>query len=410
MPTLRLLTPTIIALLGALAAQAGSSGLIVTFENIPNRIRRDNPELAAARFRIAEARGHLRQAGRLPNPELGVGLEHNHRFQEGSFEFELSQRFPVTDRLLREKTISALEVRTAEAEVTEVERQLVASARSTLVEVLALRQQRQLRQEQAAVAKALVEFVSKAAEAGELSAIDAGQARLDAARYPAEIRQLTAQEVAALGSLKPLLGMKTNEVLNVTGSLPPATLPDDEIDLARRPDYQARQLAAQAAREGVSLEEARRYEDIEAGLAAGLERSEDAPEGFETEGIVGLRLKVALPFWDKNEGNIEAAKARAERHQHEIKALAHQIRHEADAARREMAEWNKMINEISDSLLPLAAEQAAQSQTAYRDGFADLQTVLRAREQELQLAASQIEALRNFHLARIRFEAAIAKP
>ena len=34
----------------------------------------------------------------------------------------------------------------------------------------------------------------------------------------------------------------------------------------------------------------------------------------------------------------------------------------------------------------------------------------RAREQELKLADSRIEALRSFHLARIRFETAIAKP
>jgi cobalt-zinc-cadmium efflux system outer membrane protein len=75
-----------------------------------------------------------------------------------------------------------------------------------------------------------------------------------------------------------------------------------------------------------------------------------------------------------------------------------------------MAEWLKMLREITDTLLPLAAEQASQAETAYRDGFTDLQAVLRAREQQLQLASSRIEALRNFHVARVRFEAAIAKP
>ena len=75
-----------------------------------------------------------------------------------------------------------------------------------------------------------------------------------------------------------------------------------------------------------------------------------------------------------------------------------------------MAEWIRMLQEITGTLLPLAAEQAEAAESAYRQGFADLTTVLRAREQELKLAHSRIEALRSFHLARIRFETAIAKP
>ena len=75
-----------------------------------------------------------------------------------------------------------------------------------------------------------------------------------------------------------------------------------------------------------------------------------------------------------------------------------------------MAEWIKMLQEITGNLLPLAAEQAQAAESAYREGLADLPTVLRAREQELKLADSRIEALRSFHLARIRFETAIARP
>ena len=391
-------------------AEAGSSGLIVTFESIPNRVRRDNPDLAAARLRVQEALGRMTQAGRRRNPELEAGFEHNHEFREGRVEFALLQKFPVTNRLRLEKDVSITELKAAEAEIEEVERRLIARARAGLVDVLALRQQRQLRQKQAELSKALVEFTKQASENGELSPIDAGQTRLEAARYVSEIRQLEAREVAAVGKLKPLLGMKVTDVLNVTGALPPATLPAGLIDPSQRPDYKAAQLQARAAAQDVELEMARRYDDIEAGLVAGLERSEDVPEGFDNEGIIGFRVKLSLPFWDKNEGNIEAARARAKRKELEIEALGHSIRHEADAARKEMIEWNKMLREVADNLLPLAAGQADQAESAYRDGFTDLQAVLRAREQELHIASSKIEALHNFHLARVRFETAIAKP
>lgn len=406
MPRLSFIIFSALAVLAAPRSEAASSGLIVTFDNIPNRVRRDNPELAAARLRINEALGRMNQAGRLTNPELEGGLETNHRFKEGNMEVGIAQRFPVTDRLRLEKTISVIELRAAEAEVREVERQLVGKARDALVRVLAFRQQRQLREEQSQVSQSLADFIAESAKKGEHSPIDAGQARLDAARHASTIRQLRANEVAALGSLKPILGLRTTDLLNVTGSLPPANLPRGIADPDARPDLQAARLQAESARQNVELEKARRYEDVEAGIVAGIERSEDAPEGFENEGVIGLRVKVALPFWDKNEGNIQAAEARAERKAKETAALVHTIRHEADASQREMVEWINVLAEIADNLLPLAAKQAEEAEAAYHQGFADLQAVLRAREQQLELAASRIEALRNFHLARVRYEAA----
>lgn len=404
------LTTLVIINLCLPSALAGSSGLIVTFDNIPGRIARDNPDLSAARFRIKEATGLMHQAGRPSNPELEAGWKNNANFREGTIEIGISQRFPVTNRLHLEKQISVAALKAAEAEVAEAQRSIVAEARTALVEVLALRQQRALRSQQVKIARKLANFTRAAADKGELSPIDAGQTNLEAARLSSEIRLLNASEVAAISKLKPLLGMSITDTLHVSGSLPAASLPSSGVDPRQRPDYQATQHEAEAAKRNVDLERTKRYEDIEAGLVAGLERSEDAPDGFENEGIIGFRIKVALPFWDKNEGNIEAAEARAQRKQKEIDALSHNIRHEADGTHKEMREWLKMLREITDELLPLAAQQATDADKAYRDGLGELQSVLRAREQQLQLNSSRIEALKNFHLARVRFDAAVAKP
>lgn len=405
-----ILSFSVCAFLGLSFAEGASTGLIVTFQNISNRVHRDNPDLAAAKLRIKEALGRMNQAGRLSNPEIEGGVTQNHRLREGGIEIGISQRFPVTNRLRLEKNISVIELKAAEAEIREVERALVAQARTALVDVLSFRHQQSVRKRQVEVAEEFAKFTASAADDGEISPIEAGQAKLEAARLRGEIRQLQANEVAAIGKIKPLLGMRTADVLNVSGSLPAAKLSKSKIDPRRRPDFQAAQLAAKAAAQGVELEKARRYDDIEAGLVAGLERSEDVPEGFENEGIIGFRIKIPLPLWDKNEGNIQAAEARAERKDKEITALAHNIRHEAVAARNEMLEWHKILGEISGNLLPLANAQATAADNAYREGLGDFQSVLRAREQQLDLMSSQVETLRNFHHSRVRFEAAIAIP
>ena len=132
--------------------------------------------------------------------------------------------------------------------------------------------------------------------------------------------------------------------------------------------------------------------------------------GYGNEAIVGLRFKVALPFWNKNEGAIQEAEAKQQRKEMEAVALGRNIRLEAEAARTEMQEWAKMIGEINDTLLPLADEQAAFAETTFRNGQGEIQSVLRSREKRLQLAAARLDALREFHLARVRHQTALGKP
>jgi outer membrane protein, heavy metal efflux system len=396
-------------LLTAISLHAEPS-VVVSLASVGDRIRAQNPDLAAARFRIQEALGRMNQSGRLDNPELETSLQQTSSFREGTIQIGLSQRFPVTDRLRLEKQVSLSLLKSSEAEVREVERQLVGKARELIVKVIVTRQSRGLLKEQSAVSKEFATFLSEVSSKGEGSALDAGLAKLEAASLSTEIRQLDASEVALLGELKPMLGMRIGESLSVGGSLPEPSLPSTATDPSKRPDLQAANLAAQAAAQGVSLEQSRRYDDVEGGFYTAVQRAEDAPDGIVTDAFIGLSFKIALPFWNKNEGAIQEAQAKQKRMELEAVALGRGIRLEADAARNEMVEWAKLIHEINTTLLPLADEQRSLAETTYRNGQGEIQSVLRTREKRLQLAVARLDALRAFHLARIRHETALAKP
>ncbi len=340
----------------------------------------------------------MNQSGRISNPELDTSFESNSRFHEGKLEVGFSQRFPVTDRLRLEKEISLSEFKASEAEVREVERRIIGEVREAVVKVMTSRQRRELLQEQSGVSKKFADFLSEVAAKGEGSALDAGQAKLEAASLSMEIRQLDASETALVGQLKPLLGMRPGESLSVSGYLPSPSLPSEAADPARRPDFQAAKLNAEAAAQGVVLERARRYDDVEGGFFAAAERTEDAPEGYENEAIIGL-----------NEGAIQEAEAKKERMEQEAVALGRGIQLEAEAARAEMAEWSRLIGEIDSTLLPLADEQSKLAEDAFRNGQGEIQSVLRSREKRLQLSAAKLDALREFHLARVRHETALGK-
>jgi cobalt-zinc-cadmium efflux system outer membrane protein len=380
--------------------------VVVSLASVGGRVRAQNPDLAAARLRIQEAVGRVNQSGRLANPELETAVENNPSFREGKFEIGFIQRFPVTGRLRLEKEISVTELQTADAEVREVERQLTGQARKAVVKILANRQRRELIREQSRMYGEFSEALTDIAVKGEGSMLDAGQAKLEAASLALETRQLDAEQTALVGGLKPLLGMRPGESLSVGGTLPEPALPGNCADVSRRPDLQVAKLAALAAAQGVTLEQARRYDDVEGGIFAGAERTEDAPDGYDNEAIIGLRLKFPLPLWNKNEGAIQEAEAKKQRKEMEAAALSRNIQLEAETARVEMLEWAKMIAEINDTLLPLAAEQTTLAETAFRNGQGEIQSVLRSREKHLQLSVAKLDALREFHLARVRHETA----
>jgi cobalt-zinc-cadmium efflux system outer membrane protein len=403
--------PRIFALFVVLVVNGRAApSLVVTESSIGQRVRAQNPDLAAARLRIAEALGRNKQAGRLSNPTLDGGFEHNSSFREGRLEIGFTQRFPLTDRLRLEKEISATQLQAAEKEVAEVERQLVLSARQSLIQVLAIRQRRELLRKQSELAGRFAESVDKAANRGEESSLDAAQARMEGMSVELEMRQLDAAEATAEGALKPLLGMRPDEALSVSGSLDLPVRNAVAPDPSRRPDLQLSRLNSLAAGQQAVLERAKRYDDMEAGAFVAGERSEDAPDGYDNEAIVGIRFKIPLPLWNKNEGAIEEADARRKRKEMESSALARTIGLEIETARTEMDRWGKLSRELGDTLLPLAETQVRQAEEAYGKGQTPLQAVFRLREKQLQLAGARLDALREFHLARARYEAACGQP
>ena len=382
---------------------------LVTLDSIAGRVRSQNPGLAAARLAIDEALGRMKNAGRLENPELQIGPSYNLSSAERGIDVGLHQKFPVTNRLTLQKTLGATEVESARHEVREVETQLIGEARAAMVRVLAARQRRDLLEQQSALAAELADYVSAAAGRGEASALDAGQSRLESARLAVEGRRIAATEQAATGELKPLLGMKPGEDLHVSGSLPGLAMPDG-ADPAKRPALEVARLAVIAAEQEAAIERSRRYGDVAAGIVAAAERNIDEPRGAENEAIIGIQFSIPLPFWNKNEGNIDAAEARAERRRREALALRRKILLEAEAARAEMLEWARLAAEIDSSLLPQAGNQSGLAEESWRTGQADLAAVIRSRSQGLELAAARIDALENFHLARVRYETALGQP
>ena len=379
----------------------------ITLASVPRQVARANPELTTARFMIEEARGRNLGAGRPMNPEIEVTGRRMTEGREGGVTVGLMQRFPVTARLRLEKAVTAAQISAAEAEVADKQRMLTAEAESMAVKVLAMRAQIHIAESQSALADKLTEIATARAAANE-SALDAGQMRLEAKQMRNSIRRMRSEIASMTESLKPMLGLSSAESLEITGSLPPARTPSGRQPDDRRPDIQAALHRASAAGQSVDLARAKKWDDLSAGLMVDRSKTMDEPMGLRNETMIGVRFSIPLPFWNKNEGEIAEMTAMRARAAAEVEALRLKAAAQAAAARKEMQQLLPFLTENTDELLPMAKQQIERVREAYSNNKMSLQDLLRARDQLLMVEMSTVDALRDFHLARIRWNAAVA--
>ena len=366
---------------------------------------KNNPALAAARFRIEEARGRLDAAGLRPNPELEFDLSQNIRTPEHAFGVAWMQKFPRTARLALEKAVSRAQLAAAAAEVRDAERVLAGEVRTAAVGLLALEKERGLRGQQILNSEELASFMTKRVQTGEAAAVDAAQVELESKQISTQILMLNVEKATLLGTLRPMLGV--SDAVTITGTLAdPGELPAKGAALSTRGDYRAARANAEAARQGVALAKANKWEDITVGISASHDRSEDAPEGLKRDTMIGFKVNIPLPLYNKNEGKIREALATAKRTEKEIEAVAAQARAEVAAARSEMAALAKIVADIDDKLIPAAKQIEAQLRDNYASGLTPLPEVIRARGKRFELEAQRLDAVRDYHLARAKHHTA----
>lgn len=390
----------------ACVTSAFATGVPLTSDGAVAYAIKHNPSLAAARLSIEEARGRLQQSGRLSNPELELEFNKNTRSRESSASVVLMQRFPVTGRLRYEKAISRAQLSAAESEVRDAERKLSAEVRSLAVKLIALNEQRNLRSTQLANIHELSEFFRNLAATGEGSSTDALQVELESRQIEIEKLQLMAEEMALLGEFRVLLGTSANESPTVRGKLAAPSGTRKSSDSDQRPDILAAKSRAEAAQLSVREQQARRLEDVGAGVSYSNERTIDDPNPIQTDKIIGLRFSLPLPLWNNNSGRIHEATAAAARAEKEVEATRLTASGEALSARNAMDAYSKILSELDSKVLPQAAQLEEQLRASYSTGQTPLVEVLRARSRRLDLQRQRLDALRDYHLAAIRHSSA----
>jgi cobalt-zinc-cadmium efflux system outer membrane protein len=405
----------------AIAAPVPSASAPLDLTHLISIARTDNKDLQAACYAIDAARAKLLGAGLRANPRLDVSARSDFLFRnEGEYAATvgISQQFPISGRLLREKDVARVDIALAEAEVQEAVRRVANDITLAVDRLIVLGRQIQARDALIAIDEQLVKTTRSRFKAAEVSELDVNTAQLDLQRIVQERSVLQSQQQTQIVALNTLLGRAPGSALNVDVSVPPAdVLPPLEqlqhMAIEARPDLHSALLASDRAAAEMRLAKASRWEDWTVGLE--LSQDKQVITGAPPQGVnraIGVTLSIPLPLYNKGQGLIAQAQANDDQARARIEALRQAIAGEVAGAYGEAQRLQDSLAHYGQRSLPIAARSVRLAQQGYSQGLIPVFDVVQAQRQQAEWNTTYLTTLDQYlqTLARLHLAVGEAVP
>lgn len=325
-----------------------------------------NPDIAVAmRGREVES-AQVLQAATRPNPTLSGQVE-DLRSQNRIATIAISQQLETAGK--RDKRIAAADatLAIADADIRITQAEISAKTYAAFYQVLAAQQAQTLTRELLQIATTSKETTAKRVLAGKVSPVEETKAKVAEAGLKIDLANTSQQLASAkqrLGSLW-AKGLESNSHIDyiAVGELEKLnnipTLDDLMTQLVDSPRLKKASLSITQKQTLSAIELSKQTPDVT--LSLGAQRNEEL--GGITQAIIGL--SIPIPLFDKNQGNLQSAKAREFQALDEKTALENQLQSElADAYSRRQLQVDAASMYKNDIL------QGAQSAyEAARKGF-----------------------------------------
>ncbi|MFJ5446739.1 TolC family protein [Methylobacillus methanolivorans] len=361
-----------------------------------------NPELAIAKREVDAVTASRIQAALFRNPELSVEME-DVRPSSRQTTYWLGQPFELggkrgarieTAERARDVASADLHVRLADMHADVVQR---------FYEVLAAQERYRLAQSSMELANRGLDVAARRVTAGKVSPVEETRARVAASGARIELTQANAELVNARRRLAALWGNAVPRFTEALGELdllpelPSLSSLDEILDQAPQALRAEQEIRHRDAM--LKVQESKRYPDLI--LRSGVQRNESAAD---TVGVLGVAL--AIPLFDRNQGNIQEARVRVDKARDERFALNVRLRNELSLAHQRLAASLQEVSSIRDDILPGAQSALDATTRGFELGkfnFLDVldaqRTLFTARGQyiralgEVQRSVADVEAI-----------------
>ena len=381
-------------------AQEGAQGNLLSLEQFQKIARESNPTLREAEAEIRAAKSRQQQAGLYPNPVVGYTGDEIRGGSVGGGKqgFFVQQNIVTGGKLGLSRKVFGQETKLAELEAEEQQLRVTTSVKMAFVRVLAAQELLETRRDLAQIAQDAADTqrgLMNTGQADETEVLDA-EVAAQRMRLAARMQENTLRE--EWRALAALVGRPEMAFAIVAGDL--ATnwpeLNEEETVAAIATESPAIRIAdVTAARDSASLARAHRQPLPDLLVRAGMEYNNDLlANGRFAKGWEGLaEVGVQLPIFNRNQGEVAAARAEVDRDEQEKRRVALALRDRAAATVDEYANARLMALEYRDEMLPRAKKAYTLMVDKYGLMLASHPRVLEAQKRLFELHAEYITAL-----------------
>jgi outer membrane protein, heavy metal efflux system len=354
----------------------------------------NNPELNVYVANIAAAKGALRTAGTVRNPELSTEFGYkNSRDNSGGasgdgaiLAFSFSQSFEYPGRIALRKAIANHDVELAELHLQQFRLTLSARVRTLAYSISSAQEKSVALREVARRFQALSDVLAQRPAAGVTPQLEARIIDANTLAFRRQEREAALAIATALAELNQLCGRPADVPLKVAAAkvqFIAASLPK-LLSAARANAFDIRIRQVELAQQGfkVALSKNERFPAIAVGPFYSLENA------IDREQRAGLGISLPLPLWDRNVGNIATSKARQQQAEASLALTEREVERRVAQSAAVLTAKRAEIDNLTQNEVAKFREAAETADRSYQLGAVPLTIYVETQKQYLELVGA----------------------
>jgi cobalt-zinc-cadmium efflux system outer membrane protein len=391
---------SLIALPGR-AQTSDSDQKTITLEELQQMAIQNNPTYRQSAANIQAAEGRKTQSGLYPNPTVGYQGEQirGGSFHGGEQGFFIQQDIVLGGKLGLNRQIFDQELKQAETEADEQKLRVATNVRMSYIQALAAQQTLELRHNLSKLADDAVETSHQLANVGQADAPDVLESEVEAEQAQLAVTMAERNQQRVWKALAAVIGNPRLALMRLQGRLgdtPPVNA-DELVEKIVNESPAVRIAELGVKRAEAALVRAKREPIPDLQLRGGMQQNGELLSDGRSVGLQGFaNVGVKIPIFDRNQGNIAAAKADAERAKREVERVKLVLRERAASIVQNYTFSQAAVDRYRNQMIPRAQKAYEMYTKKYQAMAAAYPQVLIAQRTLMQLEVAYTTALETF--------------
>ena len=374
----------------------------ITLEQAIQRVLESNPRIGIIKEMNEAAKGKIQQAAYLPNPT--VGAEFENAYGSGPFKSTNALESTVSLKQLIElggKRKHRTQVATKQKELLDWDSSILLQnlhnrTKVAFINVMLGQERVKLNQDLLLTVKDSYAEISKRHKASSSPKVDLLRAKLEMEQHEFFLQRSERKLKQGKIELASLWGGADKINFRVKGSIEPKnTLPDRQAlfsKLMLSPQYLRYQSEIEVSRSKYDMEKANAVQDVS--LMAGYRQFEAS-----NDHALVIGFEIPIPFFNRNQGNIRAARANVRVSELEQKNARRELIASLSIRYESLTIAHGEAQILKGQLVPAATEALEETKKGYSKSLFPYMNVLEARKALLEIQSEYLDSVTRYHLS-----------